>query len=127
MTRVMIVDDALAIRRAARMFLEKEKIEVVEAKDGFEALGALHQSRPDLLFLDVMMPRVDGYQTCLILRGIPDFENLPIIMLTGKESPFDKAQGIRSGCTDYLLKPFKPEDLIEKVRQYVHLGQGHSA
>lgn len=118
MTRVMIVDDAKAIRSAARLFLEKEKMEVVEAVDGFVALSHIHRNPPDLLFLDIMMPRLDGYQTCILLRKMPEFENLPIVMLSGKDSPFDRAQGNMSGCTDYLTKPFTRETLISCVKKY---------
>ena len=119
MPTIMIVDDAKAIRRAATLFLAQQDVTVVEAVDGFEALGKIHQSPPDLLFLDVNMPRVDGYHLCLLLRSIPEFEDLPIIMLSGKDSPFDVAQGNRSGCTDYLTKPFLRETLLECVKKYL--------
>lgn len=121
MTRVMVVDDAKAIRRAAKLFLEKEKIDVVEAEDGFSALAQLRNEVADILFLDITMPRLDGYQTCILLRQMPEFENLPIIMLSGKDSAFDRAQGSMSGCTDYLTKPFTKETLIATVKKYARL------
>ena len=119
MSTIMIVDDAKAIRRAATMFLDQQGVNVVEAVDGFEALGKIHQSPPDLLFLDITMPRLDGYQVCLLLRSMPEFQDLPIIMLSGKDSPFDLAQGNRSGCTDYLTKPFKRETLLASVKKHL--------
>lgn len=121
MIKVMIVDDAKAIRQAAKLFLQKENIEVVEALDGFVALSQIHKNPPDVLFLDIMMPRLDGYQTCLLLRKMSEFEKLPIIMLSGKDSPFDKAQGNMSGCTDYLTKPFSKETLIASVKKHARL------
>lgn len=113
---VMIVDDSKTILRTASSFLAGTyNVEVSE--DGFMALADIIRVKPDILFLDVMMPRLDGYTTCLAIKSNPDFEDLPVVILSSKDSPFDKARGTMMGCNDYLTKPFSKEALLESVRK----------
>lgn len=115
---IMIVDDSKTILRVANSFLES-MYNVVVVEDGFLALAEIVQAQPDLLFLDVMMPRLDGYNTCLAIKSNPDFANLPIVMLSSKDSPFDKARGAMMGCDDYLTKPFSRDALLDAVRRHL--------
>lgn len=115
---IMFVDDSKVILRAANQFLSSY-YNVVGLEDGFLALAAIVQEQPDLLFLDIMMPRLNGYDTCLAIKSNPQFADLPIIMLSSKDSPFDKARGMMMGCNDYLTKPFSKETLLESVRRYL--------
>ena len=115
---IMIVDDSKTILRTAKSFLD-DAYNVVVVEDGFLALAEIVQTRPDVLFLDVMMPRLDGYSTCLAIKSNPDFANLPIVMLSSKDSPFDKARGAMMGCNDYLTKPFSRQSFLEAVRRYL--------
>ena len=115
---IMIVDDSKTILRTAKSFLE-DAYNVVVVEDGFLALAEIVQAQPDVLFLDVMMPRLDGYSTCLAIKTNPDFADLPIVMLSSKDSPFDKARGAMMGCNDYLTKPFSKQSLLDSVRRYV--------
>lgn len=108
----MIVDDSKMILRVARSFLEPD-YEVIVAIDGFKAIAEIAGAnpKPQLLFLDVMMPVMNGYDTCLAITSSPEFADLPVVMLSSKDSPFDKAKGALMGCTDYLTKPFSGEEL----------------
>lgn len=115
---IMIVDDSSTILRIAANFL-KPTYEVVTAADGFVALAEIVNAKPDLLFLDVMMPRVNGYDACLAIKSSPEFADLPVVMLSSKDTPFDKARGALMGCSDYLTKPFAKEALLEAVRRYL--------
>lgn len=115
---IMIVDDSSTILRIAANFL-KPTYEVVTAADGFVALAEIVNAKPDLLFLDVMMPRVNGYDACLAIKSSPEFADLPVVMLSSKDTPFDKARGALMGCSDYLTKPFAREALLEAVRRYL--------
>lgn len=112
----MIVDDSQTILKTASIFL-KELYDVEVVEDGFMALAEIVRLKPDILFLDVMMPRLDGYTTCLAVKSNPDFQDLPIIILSSKDSPFDKARGTMMGCDDYLTKPFSKDALLESVRK----------
>ena len=114
----MIVDDSKTILRTAKSFLEPI-FNVIVVEDGFLALAEIVQNPPDVLFLDIMMPRLDGYSTCLAIKSNPDFRDLPIVMLSSKDSPFDKARGAMMGCNDYLTKPFARESLLDSVRRYL--------
>lgn len=111
---VMVVDDSPTILMSARQFLEPTYT-VVTVKDGFAALAAIEEVRPDLLLLDIMMPRLDGYHVALALRQHPDFETLPIVILSARDSPFDKARCALIGCDDYLTKPFERDTLLAKI------------
>ena len=114
----MIVDDSKMILRVARNFLEPD-YDVVVAMDGFKALAEIVGAKPDILFLDVMMPRLNGYETCLAIKSSPEFADLPVVMLSSKDSPFDKAKGALMGCSDYLTKPFSREELREAVMRHI--------
>lgn len=115
---IMIVDDSNTILRVATSFLEPT-YKVVTAVDGFAALAEIVNAKPDLLFLDVMMPRVNGYDACLAIKSSPEFTDLPVVMLSSKDTPFDKARGALMGCSDYLTKPFAKDALLEAVRRHL--------
>lgn len=114
----MIVDDSKMILRVALKFLEPD-YEVVVAMDGFKALAEIVGAKPDLIFLDVMMPRLNGYEACLAIKSNPEFSDLPVVMLSSKDSPFDKARGALMGCSDYLTKPFSREELRAAVVRHL--------
>ena len=115
---IMIVDDSKTILRTAKQFLEPD-YDVVVVEDGFMALAEIVSAQPQILFLDIMMPRLDGYSACLAIKSNPDFKDLPIVMLSSKDSPFDKARGAMMGCNDYLTKPFSRESLLDSVRRHL--------
>ena len=114
--KVMVIDDSQTIRKSAENMLSKEGCEVFTADDGFEALALIHQHEPDLIFVDIMMPRLDGYQTCAIIKNNSRFERTPVIMLTSKDGLFDKARGRIVGSDHYLTKPFTRNELLAAVR-----------
>jgi twitching motility two-component system response regulator PilG len=116
--RVMVVDDSTTILNTATKFL-KDTCEVITVDDGFKCLAAVQEAQPDILFLDIMMPRLNGYEALQLIKGNPDFENLPIIILSGKDSPFDKSRGSLMGCDAYLVKPFSKEDLLDVVHRHL--------
>lgn len=118
---VMVVDDSRSILETAQNFLG-DSYDVIQVKNGFSALAAVQDRTPDLIFLDVVMPELDGYSTCLAIKDNPRFSDLPIIILSSKDSPFDKAHGEQMGCDDYLTKPFSKEELRAKVRQHLRLS-----
>jgi twitching motility two-component system response regulator PilG len=116
--RVLVVDDSATIRRSAESMLVSEGYEVFTAENGFEALSQITRHRPDLIFVDIMMPRLDGYQTCAIIKNNADFRNTPVVMLTSKDGLFDMARGRVVGSDQYLTKPFTREELLGAVRQH---------
>ena len=116
--KVMVVDDSKTIRRTAETLLAKAGCVVESAVDGFDALGKVSAFDPDLVFIDVLMPRLDGYQTCALIKNNPRFRAIPIIMLSSKDSIFDKARGRIVGASDYLTKPFTSDELMVALRQY---------
>ena len=116
--RVMVVDDSKTIRRTAETLLRKEGYEVITAMDGFEALGKIADYEPDLIFLDIMMPRLDGYQTCALIKRHRVFRNTPVVMLSSKDGLFDRARGRAVGSDDYVTKPFTKEDLLVVMARY---------
>ncbi len=118
---IMFVDDSNSILETAKGFL-RDDFDVKLVKNGFTALARIQDFKPDLLFLDVIMPEFDGYNTCLALKENPQFADMPIIILSGKDSPFDKAIGEQMGCDDYLTKPFEEDQLREKIRQHLRRG-----
>ncbi|MBT9502028.1 MAG: response regulator [Burkholderiaceae bacterium] len=118
MTRVLVIDDSNTIRRSAEIFLKQGGYEVVLAEDGFDALAKVNDYQPDLVFCDILMPRLDGYQTCAIIKRNPRFSHLPVIMLSSKDGLFDKARGRMVGSQDYLTKPFTKDQLLSAVRQH---------
>jgi twitching motility two-component system response regulator PilG len=116
---VMVIDDSLTIRRTAETLLSGEGYSVTTAEDGFEALAKIVDQRPDIIFLDVMMPRLDGYQTCSIIKSNRLFRETPVVMLSSKDSIFDKARGRLAGSEQFVTKPFTKEDLLQAIQQYV--------
>lgn len=116
--KVMVVDDSKTIRRTAETLLAKAGCVVDSAVDGFDALGRVSAFDPDLIFIDVLMPRLDGYQTCALIKNNPRFRAIPIIMLSSKDSIFDKARGRIVGASDYLTKPFTSDELMAALHQY---------
>ena len=112
--KVMVIDDSKTIRRTA----EKEGCEVVTAIDGFEALSKIAETKPNIIFVDIMMPRLDGYQTCALIKNNKAFRETPVIMLSSKDSIFDRARGRIVGSTQYLTKPFTKEDLIGAIKEH---------
>ena len=117
--KVMVIDDSLTIRRTAETLLAGEGYSVITAEDGFEALAKIIDQRPAIIFLDVMMPRLDGYQTCFIIKGNRLFRETPIVMFSSKDSIFDKARGRLAGSEQFVTKPFTKEDLLQAIQQYV--------
>ena len=115
--KVMGVDDSKTIRRTAETLLRKEGFEVITATDGFDALSKIADSKPAIIFVDIMMPRLDGYQTCAIIKNNERFKNVPVVMLTSKDGLFDKARGRIVGSDHYLTKPFTRDELLAAVRQ----------
>jgi len=116
--RVMVIDDSKTIRRTAETLLSKEGITVLTAVDGFEALGKIADYRPDLIFLDIMMPRLDGYQTCALIKHHRVFRKTPVVMLSSRDGLFDRARGRVVGSDHYITKPFTKEDLLTVVAQF---------
>src|SRR3569623_137460 len=116
--RVLVIDDSNTIRRSAEIFLRQGGHEVVLAEDGFDALAKVNDHTPDLIFCDILMPRLDGYQTCAIIKRNPRFAGVPVSMLSSKDGVFDKARGRMVGSEDYLTKPFTKEQLLRAVAQY---------
>lgn len=117
-TRILVIDDSNTIRRSAEIFLKQGGHEVALAEDGFDALAKLGDFHPDLVFCDILMPRLDGYQTCAIIKRNPQFSGVPVIMLSSKDGLFDKARGRMVGSQDYLTKPFTKDQLLQAVQQH---------
>jgi len=117
--KVMVIDDSKTIRRTAETLLKKEGCTVVTATDGFEALSKITDQDPDIIFVDIMMPRLDGYQTCALIKHNQVFRNTPVIMLSSKDGLFDKARGRIVGSDQYLTKPFTKEELLGAIKRHV--------
>jgi twitching motility two-component system response regulator PilG len=117
--KVMVIDDSKTIRRTAETLLKKQGCEVVTATDGFEALAKIAEHKPDIIFVDIMMPRLDGYQTCALIKHNRLFKQTPVIMLSSKDSIFDKARGRIVGSEQYLTKPFTRDDLLGAIKMHV--------
>lgn len=117
-TKVLVIDDSNTIRRSAEIFLKQGGYDVVLAEDGFDALSKVNDHNPDVIFCDILMPRLDGYQTCAIIKRNPRFTQTPVIMLSSKDGLFDKARGRMVGSQDYLTKPFTKDQLLQAVAQY---------
>ena len=116
--KVLVIDDSNTIRRSAEIFLRQGGHEVVLAEDGFDALAKVNDHTPELIFCDILMPRLDGYQTCAIIKRNPRFAHVPVIMLSSKDGLFDKARGRMVGSEDYLTKPFTKEQLLKAVNTF---------
>ena len=116
--KVMVIDDSNTIRRSAEIFLVQAGCQVVLAEDGFDALAKIADHQPEVIFCDIMMPRLDGYQTCAIIKRNEKFSSTPIVMLSSKDGVFDKARGRMVGSQDYLTKPFTKDQLLQAVAQF---------
>lgn len=116
--KVMVIDDSNTIRRSAEIFLKQAGCAVILAEDGFDALSKIVEQTPDIIFCDIMMPRLDGYQTCSLLRQNAAYKDVPFVMLSSKDGLFDRARGAMVGSTEYLTKPFTRETLLQAVETY---------
>lgn len=119
-TKVMVIDDSNTMRRSAELFLKSAGFEVILAEDGFDALAKIANEHPQIIFVDIMMPRLDGYQTCALIKRNERFKSTPVIMLSSKDGLFDRARGRMAGSDQYLTKPFTQESLVEAVNTYVN-------
>jgi twitching motility two-component system response regulator PilG len=117
--KVMVIDDSKTIRRTAESLLKKAGCEVISATDGFEALALIADMHPDVIFVDIMMPRLDGYQTCALIKHNDVYKNIPVIMLSSKDGLFDRARGRIVGSEEYLTKPFTKDELLDAIRRHV--------
>jgi twitching motility two-component system response regulator PilG len=121
--KVMVIDDSKTIRRTAETLLKKAGCEVVTATDGFEALSKIADQKPEIIFVDIMMPRLDGYQTCALIKHNKAYRHTPVIMLSSRDGLFDKARGRIVGSEQYLTKPFTKEELLGAIQR--HVIDGH--
>ena len=117
--KVMVIDDSKTIRRTAETLLQREGFNVVTAVDGFEALSKIAEANPDIVFVDIMMPRLDGYQTCALIKNSQNYQNIPVIMLSSKDGLFDQAKGRVVGSDEYLTKHFSKDELLNAIRNHV--------
>jgi twitching motility two-component system response regulator PilG len=117
--KAMVIDDSKTIRRTAETLLKKVGCEVTTALDGFDALSKIADQKPDIIFIDIMMPRLDGYQTCALIKNNKEYKNIPVIMLSSKDGLFDKAKGRIVGSDQYLTKPFSRDELLSAIRNHI--------
>ncbi|MEJ2327531.1 MAG: response regulator [Chromatiaceae bacterium] len=117
--KVLVIDDSKTIRRTAENLLKKAGCEVYTAADGFEALGRIVDDRPDVIFVDIMMPRLDGYQTCALIKNNAELGHTPVIMLSSKDGLFDRAKGRMVGAEQYLTKPFTRDEILGAIRRHI--------
>ncbi|QRM17982.1 response regulator [Dechloromonas sp. TW-R-39-2] len=116
--RVMVIDDSNTIRRSAEIFLVQAGCQVVLAEDGFDALAKVADHQPSVIFCDIMMPRLDGYQTCALIKKNPRYKSTPVIMLSSKDGLFDRVRGRMVGSSEYLTKPFTKDSLLQTVARF---------
>ncbi len=116
--KVMVIDDSNTIRRSAEIFLTQAGCQVILAQNGFEALSKIHDHDPDIVFCDILMPRLDGYQTCALIKRSPRYHDTPVVMLSSKDGLFDRARGRMVGSVEYLTKPFTKESLLAVVGRH---------
>ena len=121
--KVMVIDDSKTIRRTAETLLKKAGCEVVTAIDGFEALAKITDQNPDVIFIDIMMPRLDGYQTCALIKKNKNYKSTPVILLTSKDGLFDRARGRIVGSDRYLTKPFTKDELLSAIKEHLVMEQ----
>jgi twitching motility two-component system response regulator PilG len=124
--KVMVIDDSSTIRRTAELFLTQAGCTVLLAEDGFSALAQINDHAPSVIFCDILMPRLDGYQTCALIKRSPKFKTTPVIMLSSKDGLFDRARGVLVGSDQYLTKPFTKEGLLTVVRHFAGLAHKSS-
>jgi len=122
--KVLVIDDSNTIRRSAEIFLKQGGHDVLLAEDGFDALAKVNDYQPNLIFCDILMPRLDGYQTCAIIKRNARFAAVPVVMLSSKDGVFDKARGRMVGSQDYLTKPFTKDQLLQTVQQFGAAKEG---
>ncbi len=118
--KVLVIDDSKTIRRSAENLLTKEGYDVITAIDGFDALAKIADARPEIIFVDIMMPRLDGYQTCALIKNNDEFKTTPVVMLSSKDGLFDKAKGRIVGSDQYITKPFSRDELLGTIKTLVH-------
>jgi twitching motility two-component system response regulator PilG len=118
--KVLVIDDSKTIRRSAENLLTKEGYDVITATDGFDALAKIADARPEIIFVDIMMPRLDGYQTCALIKNNSEFKSTPVVMLSSKDGLFDKAKGRIVGSDQYITKPFSRDELLGTIKTLVH-------
>ena len=116
--KIMVIDDSKTIRRAAEALLTKAGYQVITASDGFESLAKIASNNPDIIFIDIMMPRLDGYQTCALIKNSPDYKNIPVIMLSGKDGLSDQTKGRLVHSDHYLTKPFSKDELLGAISKH---------
>jgi twitching motility two-component system response regulator PilG len=121
--KVMVIDDSNTIRRSAEIFLKNSGCTVILAEDGFDALAKISNEHPDIIFVDIMMPRLDGYQTCSLIKRNTRYKSTPVIMLSSKDGLFDRARGRMVGSDQYLTKPFTQQTLLDAVQTYAAISK----
>ncbi len=119
MVKIMVIDDSSTIRKTAETLLKRAGFEVITAADGFEAMSVVADQHPDIIFIDIMMPRLDGYQTCALIKNNRQFGSTPIVMLSSKDGLFDRARGKLAGSEQHIHKPFTQDDLVNAINKYV--------
>ncbi|MFW2439011.1 MAG: response regulator [Arenicellales bacterium] len=117
--KIMVIDDSSTIRKTAETLLKRAGFEVITAADGFEAMSVVADQHPDIIFIDIMMPRLDGYQTCALIKNNRQFGSTPIVMLSSKDGLFDRARGKLAGSEEHIHKPFTQDDLVNAINKYV--------
>ncbi len=117
--KVIVIDDSKTIRRTAETLLKKAGCEVITATDGFESLSKVAEHKPDIIFVDIMMPRLDGYQTCALIKNNQVFRKTPVVMLSSKDGLFERARGRIVGAEHYMTKPFTREELLNTIKAFV--------
>ena len=117
--KILVVEDSSTIRKVISITLSQKGYEIIEAGDGLEALSKLNEARPDLILLDIILPKMDGYQILSIIRENPEFKNIPVIMLTSKDGIINKVKGKVAGSSAYLTKPFDPAKLVETIERHI--------
>lgn len=118
--KVLLIDDSQTVRRSAENLLTKEGYKIITATDGFDALAKIAYLRPAIIFVDIVMPRLDGYQTCALIKNNSEFKTTPVVMLSSKDGLFDKAKGRIVGAAQYITKPFSSEELLGTIKTLVH-------
>ncbi len=121
--KIMVIDDSSTIRKTAETLLKRAGFEVITAADGFEAMSVVADQHPDIIFIDIMMPRLDGYQTCALIKNNKQFGSTPIVMLSSKDGLFDRARGKLAGSEQHIHKPFTQDDLVNAINKYVETDE----
>lgn len=124
--KVMVIDDSNTIRKSTEAILSKEGYEVLTAANGFEAMSMITDNRPDIIFVDIMMPRLDGYQTCSLIKNNRYFRNTPVVMLSSKDGLFDRARGRIAGSDQHINKPFSRDELLGAIHEHVGTAEVHN-